>query len=81
MNCTAFIAAFDQIKAAHVIDVQTSSPDIQNAYNVYRAGLDGIVTNNDVIQWGVACQTAIQEGQDNLIPSDFQRGIFPPANR
>ena len=76
VNCDGFLYAFDQIKAAPTFDVQASDIGVQNAYNVYRAGLDGIITNNDIIQWGLACQTAIQEGQENLVPSDFQRGIL-----
>ena len=76
VNCAAFLSTFDRVMAAPTFDVEASDIDVQNAYNVYRVGIDGVITNNDVVQWVLACEAAIQEGQDNLVPSDFQRGIL-----
>ncbi len=76
-DCGAIVSSYDSIANVLTVDVSAQTPTVQNAYGVYRAATDTVLSL--LAPWVEICRTDIASGVVRRIIDQNQYGILRQA--
>ncbi|MBK8904795.1 MAG: hypothetical protein IPM53_26685 [Anaerolineaceae bacterium] len=76
-DCGAIVSSYNSIANVLTVDVSAQSPTVQNAYGVYRAATDTVLSL--LAPWVEICRTDLASGVSRRIIDQNQYGILRQA--
>jgi hypothetical protein len=76
-DCGAVVSSYDSIANVLTVDVSAQSPNVQNAYGIYRAATDTVLSL--MVPWADICRADLASGVSRRIIDYNQHSILYPA--